>query len=145
MTKPQGGGGTPVTTYEAIVLAMLGYEPMAANYGDDDDWCGLTLDDVDSCIDRKTIDTGTMRYEQPVAFNLVSFRDWGPFEVWDDRGRGIVSTMRRMANENQPTYEARDAARGATLVTACPSCQHLPHVGRCPGYANCGCDTGVSD
>lgn len=95
MTEPQGGGGTPVTTYEAIVLAMLGYEPMAQNYGDDDDWCGLTLDDVDTYIERETIAIpGHQPYDQPTSFNLAGFQAWGPFEVWDDEGREMVAAMR---------------------------------------------------
>lgn len=28
---------------------------------------------------------------------------------------------------------------GELALGECPECQHLPHVGRCPGFANCGC------
>jgi hypothetical protein len=34
-----------------------------------------------------------------------------------------------------------DATTSSTL--ACPDCHHLAHAGRCPGFANCGCNQGV--
>lgn len=28
----------------------------------------------------------------------------------------------------------------ASEASACPDCNHLRHVGVCPGYSNCGCE-----
>jgi len=122
MAEPQGGGGVDVTTYEAIVLAMLGYEPMAANYGDDDDWCGLTLDDVDTYIERKTVDLSGWSYSQPVGFDFIGFQGWAPFQVWDDKGKDFVHKMRLLSRHCDAYGDEHDEDCPLCGVDVTPTC-----------------------
>jgi len=102
MTEPQGGGGTPVTTYEAIILCLLGHEVMAANYSsdcstihedqDDDEveevhakvergelvsccWDGISLSEVHQYIETTTISLPSLV--------IVDGRKTGPVS-WDE-------------------------------------------------------------
>jgi hypothetical protein len=107
MAEPQGGGGIPVTPYEAIVLALLGHEPMAKGYGPDEDWCGLSADDVVGCI-------------RGGSLQLVEFETWGPFAYWPtpgivDAGLGALVDIRERT-ETLIEREARSETRADRLV-----------------------------
>jgi len=122
MAEPQGGGGTPVTTYEAILLCLRGYEVMAANYSSDCDcdeeqltrvnrgeimtccWDGISLGEVHQYIETRTISlpsvgivdghaTGPVSWEEPTRFDFDGFAYMGPFEVWEEVGGGVTAAL----------------------------------------------------
>lgn len=103
------GGGLRLATHEAIILALMGKEPMAYNYGDDDDWCGLTIGDVETYIDIEYIPVHG-GYTQFVSFDLDGFAEWGPFEAWDDECKEAALALRNEVAEKQAA-EARGDTR----------------------------------
>ena len=108
MTEPTGGG-LRLATHEAIILALLGKEPMAYNYGDDDDWCGLTAEDVGTYLETRPFILDHSMIEI-LGMNIDGFAEWGPFEAWDDECKEAALAMREEVVEKQAA-EARDGAR----------------------------------
>ena len=110
MTEPTGGG-LRLATHEAMYLALMGFEPMAAGYGDDDDWCGLGADDVQSYMEYRHVQLGELSYDELVTFDAAGFdQAWGPFEAWDDKSKEAALAMREEVAQKQAA-QARDGAR----------------------------------
>ncbi len=73
------GGGIPLTRGEVAMLFMDGYagddpgllDIRSQGYGEDDDWDGLTYDDIFSC-------------DEGLDATFV-WTKWEPLELWPDR------------------------------------------------------------
>jgi len=91
---------------------MLGKEPMAYDYGDDDDWVGLNIIDVETYVETQFVNLGPTRsYTQFLSFDLDGFAGWGPFEAWSDECKEAALKMREEVAAKQ-AEEARADARG---------------------------------